>query len=158
MKSWIVATYKINQIDRLQENLKNQNFIYYNPQIKTSNDGLFFKEEPLFPGYIFIYSQLQNYQKIKYTKGISKVLQFDNHIAVISDAEIIELKKIEKESFLKPIIQKISIGQEATISLGPFEGSLVTIASLPKNYRVSVFVNILGAKRKIHASINKLRF
>lgn len=158
MKSWIVATYKINQIDRLQDNLKNQNFIYYNPKIKTSKDNLFFKEEPLFPGYIFIHSHLKNYQKIKYTKGISKVLQFNNNFAVISDAEIMELKKIEKESFLKPIIQKISIGQEATMSSGPFKGSLVTIATLPSNDRVSIFINILGAKRRIHASLNEIKF
>lgn len=156
MKVWMVATYKINELKRLQDNLKNQAFEYYNPKIKIRNLNLSPKEELLFPGYIFINANPEYYQKIKYTKGISKVIRFNDSIAILDNNEISELKKIEDDSFVEPLIQKIFVGQEATMSEGPLKGSLITIASLPKNDRVNVFVHILGTKRKIMTPLKEI--
>ena len=157
MKVWIVATYKINELKRLQENLQNQDFEYYHPKIKIMNQNLLVKEEPLFPGYIFIYSCIKNYSKIKYTRGISKVIRFNNNIAILDDDEIFELKKIESKSFSKPIIQKIFVGQEATMSEGPLKGSFISIASLPNKDRVNIFIHILGKKRKVTTSLSEIK-
>jgi len=157
MKVWMVASYKINQLKRLEGNLQNQDFTYYNPTINIIKDNLSPKEEPLFPGYIFIYANLDNYQKIKYTKGISNIIQFNNNIAILADEEIRELKKIEKNSISKPIIQRIYVGQEGTMTEGPFKGSLITIASLPKNERINIFIHILGTKRKVNASLGEIK-
>ena len=157
MKVWIVATYKNNELKRLKDNLQNQDLEYYHPKINTKKYNLTPKEEPLFPGYIFIYSCIKNYSKIKYTRGISKIIRFNNNIATLEDDEIFELKKIESESFSKPIIQKIFIGQEATMSEGPLKGSFITIASLPNKDRVNIFIHILGKKRKVIASLNEIK-
>ena len=157
IKVWIVATYKINELVRLQENLKNQNFECYNPKINTSKHNSSPKEEFLFPGYVFIYAELKDYSKIKYTKGISNVIRFNNNIAVLDDDEISQLKKIEYESFSKPIIQEVFVGQEGTLSDGPLKGSLFTIASLPKKDRVNIFVHILGTRRQVTASLNEIK-
>jgi transcription antitermination factor NusG len=157
MKIWMVATYKINQLKRLQENLQNQHFNFYNPTINIVKDNLSSIEEPLFPGYIFIHANLDNYQKIKYTKGISNIIKFDKNIATVTDEEILELRKIEKNSISDPIIQKIYIGQEGTMIEGPLRGSLITIASLPKNERINIFVHILGTKRKVNASLSEIK-
>ena len=157
MKIWMVATYKINQLKRLQENLKNQDFNFYNPTINIVKDNLSSLEEPLFPGYIFIHTNLDNYHKIKYTKGISNIIKFDKNIATLTDEEILELRKIEKNSISNPIIQKIHIGQEGTMIKGPLMGSLISIASLPKNERINIFVHILGTKRKINASLGEIK-
>ena len=157
MKVWMIATYKINELKRLKDNLQNQDFEYYHPKINTKKYNSTSKEEPLFPGYIFIYTKIENYSKIKFTKGISKVVRFSNNIATLEDDEIYELKKIESESFSKPIIQKMCLGQEATISEGPFRGSFVTIASLPNKDRVSIFLHILGKKRKVTAFLDEIK-
>ena len=157
MKIWMVATYKINQLKRLQENLQNQDFNFYNPTINIVKDTLSSIEEPLFPGYIFIYANLDNYQKIKYTKGISNIIKFDKNIATLTEEEILEIKKIEKNSITDPIIQKIYIGQEGTMVEGPLKGSLISIASLPKNERINIFVHILGTKRKINTSLSEIK-
>ena len=66
-------------------------------------------------------------------------------------------KKIENKSFLNPILQKVFIGQEGTISDGPFKGSLITIASLPKKERVNIFIHILGTKRRVTASLREIK-
>ena len=157
MKVWMVATYKNNELKRLIDNLQNQDLEYYHPKINTKKYNLTPKEEPLFPGYIFIYSRIKNYSKIKYTRGISKVIRFNNNIATLEDDEIFELKKIESESFSKPIIQKIFVGQEAIISEGPLKGSLISIASLPNKERVNIFIYILGKKRRVTASLNEIK-
>jgi transcription antitermination factor NusG len=157
MKVWMVATYKTNEFKRLKENLQNQEIEYYHPKINTKKYNLIPKEEPLFPGYIFIHSSIENYSKIKYTRGISKVIRFNNHIATLEDDEIFEIKKIESESFSKPIIQKIFVGQEAKMSEGPLKGSFITIASLPNKDRVNIFIHILGKKRKVTASLNEIK-
>jgi len=157
MKVWMIATYKINELKRLKNNFQNQDLEYYHPKINTKKYNSTSKEEPLFPGYIFIYSEIENYSKIKFTKGISKVIRFGNNIATLEDDEIYELKKIESESFSKPIIQKICVGQEATISEGPLRGTFVTIASLPNKDRVNIFLHILGNKRKVTAFLDEIK-
>ena len=157
MKVWIVATYKNNELKRVKDNLQNQDLEYYHPKINTKKYNLTPKEEPLFPGYIFIYSCIKNYSKIKYTRGISKVIRFNNNIATLEDDEIFELKKIQSESFSKPVIQKMFVGQEATMSEGPLKGSFISIASLPNKDRVNIFIHILGKKRKVTASLNEIK-
>ena len=153
----MIATYKINELKRLKNNFQNQDLEYYHPKINTKKYNSTSKEEPLFPGYIFIYSEIENYSKIKFTKGISKVIRFGNNIATLEDDEIYELKKIESESFSKPIIQKICVGQEATISEGPLKGTFVTIASLPNKDRVNIFLHILGNKRRVTAFLDEIK-
>ena len=153
----MVATYKKNELKRLQDNLLNQNFNYFNPKIKTKTHNLLLKQEHMFPGYIFINAEIESYQKIKYTKGISKVIGFNKNIAILSDDEIEELKDIQNNSFTEPISPKVFIGQETVMIDGPLKGSLVTIASMPRKDRVNIFIHILGTKRRISASLSEIK-
>ena len=157
MKVWMVATYKANELKRLKLNLQNQDLEYYHPKIITKKSNLSPEEEPLFPGYIFIRGNMEHYSKIKYTRGISKVIRFNKNIAILEDDEISELKHIEETSFTKPIIQKVFIGQEATISDGPLKGSFITIASLPNKDRINIFIYILGKKRKVTTLLSEIK-
>jgi transcription antitermination factor NusG len=159
MNVWIVATYKIKELKRLQSNLNNQGFNYYLPKIRIKqHHASVYMEELLFPGYVFINADNENYSKIKYTKGIKKVIQFSNIIAVLDDKDINEIKKIEMNSFETPIVKKIQIGQEATIRDGPLKGSFITIASLPRKERVDIFIHLLGKNRKVSALLNEINF
>ena len=159
MKIWIVATYKINESKRLESNLNNQGFNYYIPKIRFKQHNISnYSEELLFPGYIFIHTDNKNYSKIKYTKGIKKVLQYNNNTAALDDKDINEIKKIEMDSLDTPIVQKIHIGQEAILINGALKGSFITIASLPYKERVDIFIHILGKKRKVSALINEINF
>ena len=144
-----MATYKINEINRAESNLSNQNFDYYLPKIKIKKSESNLKEEVLFPGYIFINTRLEDYSLIKYTKGIKRVVKFGKITPRLTDNEIKSIKSIEKLSNSKPIIPKINIGQEALVADGPFKGTLVKICSLPSKERVEVFLTILGSLRKV---------
>ncbi len=157
MKRWLVATYKINEIKKLERNLSNQNFDYYLPKIKVKKLNLSL-DEVLFPGYVFINIRLEDYSLIKYTKGIKKVLKFGNSIPRLTNNEIKSIQSIEKLSSKKPISPEINIGQDALVLEGPFKGTLVKICSLPSKDRIEVLLNILGSSRRISISKRDLVF
>ncbi|MBK57171.1 MAG: hypothetical protein CMC84_07795 [Flavobacteriaceae bacterium] len=158
MKYWLVATYKINEIEKAERNLSNQNFDYYLPKIKVKKSDSNFKEEVMFPGYVFIKTRLENYSLIKYTKGIKKVVKFGRNIPRLTDIEINSIQSIEKLSNFEPITPKINIGQDAVVADGPFKGTLVKICSLPSKNRIEVLLSILGSSRRVNIMHKDLVF
>ena len=149
MKFWLVATFKSNDIKRVESNLSNQNFDYYLPKIKVKRSNSDLVEVPLFPGYIFINTMLEEYKSIKYTKGIKKVIKFGNRIPCLSENEIRNIQSVEKLSKSDSLFSKINIGQEAVVADGAFKGLLVKICSLPSKGRIEVLLTFLGHSRRV---------
>ena len=98
MNKWIVASYKIKELARLEFNLQNQNFDYYLPKITLQKLNSSLKEELMFPGYVFIKTSVKNYLAIKYTKGIKKILKFGKNIPTLNNNEIDDIINIEKST------------------------------------------------------------
>ena len=71
---WLVVTYKINEVRRLERNLLNQKFEYYLPKITSKKINSNPKEKMLFPGYIFVNTSLENYSALKYTMGLKNII------------------------------------------------------------------------------------
>ncbi len=149
MKYWLVATYKINEIKNVERNLINQSFDYYLPKIITKKYNGHPKEEIMFPGYIFINTDINKYPSVKYTKGIKNIIKFGDNISYIANEEIESISKAEKLSRLKPLVAKIKIGQEVNIKSGSFKGNIAEICSLPSKKRVGILLHILGSYRRI---------
>ena len=150
MKDWLTATYKINDVNRLEKNLIAQKFNYYLPKIVTIKNNSNPKEELLFPGYIFINTCFKNYSALQYTIGIKNVLKFGDNISCISDNEIKRIQKIEELSKIDPVVSQIQIGQDAVIRNGTFKGNIVKICSMPSRERVVVLLSLLGSARQIN--------
>ena len=158
MKHWIVATYKVNEIKKVESNLSNQNFDYYLPKIIFEKTNSKIKEEVLFPGYIFIHTSFENCLPISNTIGIKDIIKFGNYIPSLTDNHIKSIKAIVESSKLNPKVEKIEIGQEAFITSGPLRGNLVKVCSFPSRKRVGVLLNILGSLKKINISQKILKF
>lgn len=158
MKYWFIASYKINEVKRLELNLLNQKLDYYLPKITIKKINTSSKEEILFPGYIFLHTSLNYYSAIKYTKGIKSILKFGNNIPHIDDDEINKIREVEKSSKLDPITVDFKIGQEVTITKGSLKGVIVKICSLSAKKRVNVLISILGSFRKVNISEQDLKF
>jgi len=158
MKYWLVATYKINEINRAEINLKNQGFDYYLPKIVTKKYNSNPKEEAMFPGYIFINTDIDKCSIVSYTKGIKSIIKFGEKISYISDEEIKSISRVEKSSRLEPLVEKIEIGQEVNVKSGSFKGNMAKICSLPSNKRVGILLHILGSTRQIDISEKDLIF
>lgn len=156
MNKWFVASHKINELRKLEINLRNQKFDYYLPKIKIRKTKSHFIEEVLFPGYIFINTGIENISALQYTRGIKKVIKFGKNFSFMSNDEISSIKKIEEASRHNPISTNIYVGQEAIIKEGSLKGNLVKVCSLPANKRVDIFIHILGSKRSINMSLDDL--
>ena len=148
IKNWIVATYKINEIKRVESNLLNQKFDYYLPKI-TKKINCNTKIEVLFPGYIFVNTSFKNYSALKYTMGIRKIIKFGDNISCISDEEIEAMQMAEETSKIDPVASQIQIGQDVVIAKGSLTGSIVKVCSLPSKERVGVLLSFLGSLRRV---------
>ena len=156
MEYWLVTTYKINELSRLEQNLESQKFLFYIPKILTKKHNGPPKVELMFPGYCFVKTSIKNYSILKYTKGIKDIIKFGNHISFMTENEITSLRTIEKESKSNPISANLLVGQDVLIASGSFAGSIVEICSLPRKDRISVFLNILGSNRKVEISMKDI--
>ena len=148
-KNWLVATYKLNEVRRLETNLLNQKFKYYLPKINTKKINSKPKLEALFPGYIFVYTNYKNYSALKYTIGIKNIIKFGDKIAYISNEEIEAIQMAEERSKIHPVVSQIKIGQDVIISKGSLKGIIAKVCSLPSKDRVEVFLTLLGHIRKV---------
>tara|TARA_Y100000385_G_scaffold38413_1_gene35780 strand:- start:428 stop:907 length:480 start_codon:yes stop_codon:yes gene_type:complete len=157
-KNWLVASYKINEVRRVERNLLNQKFDYYLPKITIKKINSNPKVEILFPGYIFVNTNLEKYASLKYTMGIKNIIKFGDNISCISDEEIKAMQMAEKTSKIDPVTSQIQIGQDAIISKGSFKGSIVKICSLSSKKRVEVLLSFLGTFRKVTIPENDLIF
>ena len=157
-KNWLVATYKINEVRRVESNLLNQKFDYYLPKITTKKINSNPKVEVLFPGYIFVSTNFENYSALKYTMGIRNIIKFGDNISCISDEEIKAMQMAEEASKIDPIVSQIQIGQEVTITKGSLAGIIVKVCSLPSKERVGVLLNFLGSVRRVTIPEKDLTF
>ncbi len=147
-KNWLVATYKINEVRKLESNLLNQKFEYYLPKIITKKINSNTRVEVLFPGYIFVNTSFKNYSALKYTLGIRDIIKFGDNISCISDEEIKAMKMVEEASKVNPVASKIQIGQDVMLAKGSLTGSIVKVCSLPSKERVGILLYFLGSMRR----------
>jgi transcription antitermination factor NusG len=157
-KNWLVASYKINEVRRLESNLSNQKFDFYLPKITIKKINTTSKVEVLFPGYIFVNTSLENYSALKYTIGIKNIIKFGDNISRLSSDEIEVMQMAEETSKIDPVASQIEIGQEAMISKGSLKGSMVKICSFPSKQRVGILLTFLGSVRRVTISENDLIF
>jgi len=157
-KNWIVATYKSNEVKRVERNLLNQNFDFYLPKITIKKINTKPKVEVLFPGYIFVNTNLENYSALKYTIGIKNIIKFGDNITCISDEEIEAMQMVEEKSKINPVVSQIKIGQEVKIAEGPLTGIIAKVCSLPSKERVGILLSFLGSVRRVTILERDLRF
>ena len=158
IKNWVVATYKTNEVRRVERNLLNQKFDYYLPKITTKKTNSKPKIEMLFPGYIFVNISIDNYSSLKYTMGIKNIIKFGDNISLISDEEIEALQMAEEASKIDPVVSRIKINQNVTISKGSLAGSIGKVCSLHSRERVGILLHFLGSVRRVTIAEKDLIF
>ena len=157
-KKWLIASYKSNEVKKVESNLSNQKFDFFLPKITIKKINAKPKVEVLFPGYIFVNTGLENYSALKYTKGIKNIIKFGDNISCISSEDIEAMQMVEEKSKLDPIASQIQIGQDAIIKKGSLAGSIVKVCSLPSKERVGVLLSFLGSVRRVTISEKDLIF
>ena len=146
--NWIVAQIKPNMLHKAIHNLERQSFHSFAPQhLETIRSGEKFKnvKKLIFPGYIFIKTNLKNnnFRSINSTIGISRLIKKSNgEPGIIPNNFIDELKKLTlNQSFLK---KKMKAGTTVKLIKGPFNGYIGTILSLEKDNRIKVLFKVIN--------------
>ncbi len=111
------------------------------------------KEQPFFPGYLFVYFDLDEFgpNALKWTEGTHGLVEFGGQPAVVPDVLISDLKNQITELELKGDlnIDELKAGDPVRIVTGPFEGyEAIFDAHLAARDRIQVMLTFLRAQPK----------
>lgn len=113
---------------------------------RSTQRGVVRVTEALFPGYVFIQTQLgEMLDEIRYTSGISSFVHFGQMIPTVPDFAITELKKYFEADEPVVLESQIPPGSEVRIVNGAFAHlNGIVLRSLSAKSRVQVLLEILG--------------
>ncbi|MBI2339391.1 MAG: hypothetical protein HYU99_03340 [Deltaproteobacteria bacterium] len=111
---WYVVQAKPRRENDVCRLLKQGGFETFYPVIKDlmyRSTTSFFRTAPLFPSYLFVHTDFgedRNFHLVKYTRGVNKVITFENRPVPMSDEIIQTIRShandngiIERQTFLK---------------------------------------------------------
>jgi transcriptional antiterminator RfaH len=153
--SWCVVKSKPRQVYKALENLKNQGFETWLPSIQIEKIKMGRRvsvSEPFFSNYLFIRidQELHNWAPIRSTRGVSQLLQQGQHLAVIPDIYIVDLKQRLANSSPTAALEA---GATLKIISGPFRNLEVTFQKMLQmnsgDERAIAFLSILGKEQPL---------
>ena len=146
---------KPNQEVKAINNLKNQNFDVFCPYFEKENlKGKISKieKEFLFPSYIFVKFNLENYKwlKIKYTLGVKKILSMGSIPSQIEKNFVENLKSFSNQDgridsnffFFQP-------KENVIVTKGPFRKIFGEIVSIVGKNRIKVLLDFITNKKTL---------
>ena len=157
--AWYVLKSKPKQELRAVQNLQNQGFEAYCPQLTVEKIRRGTRKkvvEPMFPSYIFVHpdSLQEQFYKLRSTYGVASIVRFGNNIPQIPDNFIQQLKNLDTPEDA----QAPSVGDEVEIKTGPFKGFLAKVVKLDGESRCFVMLEWMQKDIKAHFSYNELAF
>ena len=151
-KLWYLLYTKPREELKSVENLRNQDFDIFFPQIiyeRKNSEKELIKSEPMFPRYLFIKLDLKkdNWVPIKSTFGVSHLVSFGNKFAEVPIEIITFLKaRTDKKGILKQEIKLLDFekGDKLTITDGILAGQEAIFLSKKSKDRVRVLIKLVN--------------
>ncbi len=110
---WYLLRTRPRQEHRVENNLRADDVVCYNPKFRKKVQRLnktITITEPLFPQYVFIKISLEeNYQKIKYTRGVAEVVNFGMGPVTVSEKIIERIKSREIGGYVQMAEKRIAL-------------------------------------------------
>jgi transcription antitermination factor NusG len=106
------------------------------------------KIKPLFPNYIFAKLDLErHYYKVKWTRGVSKILGTGDGPVPISEKVVQTIKERAGKDNLVKLEEKLKEGDVVQITSGPFkEFNGIFQKKISDNGRVRILLNLIGVE------------
>ena len=142
LEAWYLITTKLKGEMRAVENLHSKHgletfFPCYPPKKKGSRSGL-----PLFARYIFVRCNIQqDFVKLQYTPGVSKVVCFGPEFVPVPD-DVITCLKARCDQLGQIIPPQMETGQKVRVKKGIFEGCEGIIQEKRGNRRIQLLLNM----------------
>jgi len=156
MKSWFVINIKPKKEFQVEKLFTEGGFRVYNPK--------YFHEKrikPFFPGYEFVYFEYPaQYQLVRYTRGVKKVVGTRESPTPISEDVIDEIKAREINGLIE--LQKYGeepeVGDEIEVMEGPLKGLRgVFKREISDKERVMILLNYVSYQGQLLIEKKKLK-
>ena len=154
-ENWFVIMCKPNQELKAIKNLQNQNFDIFCPYFEKEI-GTTFKpsvvKEFLFPSYIFVKLNLENYNwlKIKYTLGVKKFLSMGSIPSQIEKNFVENLKSFSNhEGRINSNFLFFRPNEKVIVTKGPFRNIFGEIVSNVGKNRIRVLLDFVTNKKTL---------
>ena len=147
--NWFLVHCKPNSEQIALLNIENQEVRAFLPMQKlTRRKGNTFKMHlrPLFPGYLFVYMNLQagHWRKINNTRGVARIVQLGiNPCPVPNTVVAALLERCDADHVLQDP-GALEVGNQAHISEGPLSGFVAEIIAIEPDSRVHLLLDIMG--------------
>lgn len=107
---------------------------------------------PLFPGYIFVSTSLENRLKILNTKGVIRILGVNGFPTPISNEQIENIKSILNANLSYDPCPYLKEGQQVVVVRGPLEGASGKIVQRRGEYRLILSIDLI--KRSVSVEVD----
>jgi transcription elongation factor/antiterminator RfaH len=154
---WYVIHTKPGDEDRVQTNLRNQEIETFLPFLETyqyCGGRMIQKIKPLFPNYLFARLDLElHYYKVKWTRGVSKILGSWNEPVPISGKVVLAIKERLGKDNLVRVEDELKDGDAIQVTSGPFK-NLVGIFQkiMTSKGRVRILLSLIGVDVPVQIS------
>ena len=154
---WYVIQTKPGDERRVETHLLNQEIESFLPLLGThqySNGKMAQKIKPLFPDYLFGRLDLKlHYYKVKWTRGVSKILGTENGPIPISEKVVQGVKEKVGEDNLIKLEEELKEGDIVQITSGPLKELMgVFQKKMSDKGRVRVLLGLIGVDVPIQIS------
>ena len=156
---WYVVLTKPKQELRAQENLERQGGVAFVPMFtneRICRGKRVVRQEPLFPGYLFLQTQAQGelLSKVRSTFGVRQLLTFANQVMTIDDRIIDDLR--QRSSTISPT-QQFMVGQIVTLKNGPFQHYQAIFKAYNGDERCIILLGLLGKQNELVIELADLK-
>jgi transcriptional antiterminator RfaH len=157
VRLWYVVQTKPANEDRVKGNLLNQEIEPFLPLLGTyqySNGKVIDRIKPLFPNYLFARMDLGlHYYKVKYTRGVSKILGNGEGPIPISEKVITTIRERMGEDNLVKLDDEFKDGDVVEVTSGPFKDLRgVFQKKMSGKGRVKILLSLIGVDVPVQIS------
>ncbi len=155
--SWYVIQTKPGNEHRVEMNLMNQEIETFLPLVETYQwkcGKIVETIKPFFPNYLFSRLDLRlHYYRVKWTRGISKILGAGNQPAPISEKVIQSIKEKIIEGNVVKLEDKLKEGDFVQITSGPFKDLTgIFHKKMSDSGRVRILLSLVGVDVAVQLS------
>ena len=157
VRLWYVVQTKPGNEDRVKGNLLNQEIEPLLPLLGTyqySNGKVIDRIKPLFPNYLFARLDIGlHYYKVKYTRGVSKILGNGEGPIPISENVIMTIRERMGEDNLVKLEDELKDGDVVEVTSGPFKDLRgIFQKQMSGKGRVKILLSLIGVDVPVQIS------
>jgi transcriptional antiterminator RfaH len=152
--SWYLAQLKPKAAKVATRNLARQGYEVFNPIHRTTlrrADRFVQREEPLFPGYLFVGLDPQRLRwgPIRSTMGVCRVVGFGAGATEVPLSLIVQLQQRCNEDGLLDSSATLVQGDVVCVRTGPFADFVTRVEQITPDRRVWVLLDLMGRATRV---------